>query len=284
MTTIRRCPVCRQTVSSEDCTRCPECSAALEPERPVAEAVQDILKNVKQQIDPLDVDLDEPEEIDRDIAAILSGSDFQEILEESLREEGDVRGPVPGKPPADQTAFPAGSAAAPAGPERSSPFGTALGSLKHKHADPAEADASVGQTPGGSDTWDGYSFLLDDGPDPGALDTPSASVAPSPRRWWGFTRQTLYLLLLLLVCLFLFRLFGPREKKYDVEDFFQPGNSDIDFLAAINYLEKYYEQHPELKRGQVLQQADEGLLEPAGRPLSGGDAGKDAPASTESTP
>lgn len=253
----------------------------LEPERPAAEAVQDILKNVKHQIDPLD-EPDAEAARDRDIAAILSGSDFQAILDESLRESEDVSGASSGKPAAGQSAFPADSAPLTAGRERPSPFGTALGSLKNKIADPSD-DTPAGETQGGSGTFDGDLFFLDNGADTGAADPLPDSVARKPRRWWGSTRQILYLLLLLLVCLFLFRLFGPKKKVPTIEDFFQPGNPDIEFLDAVNYLEKYYERHPELKRGKQVQQSDEDLTEPVSTPRAWGGTESDASGSSPET-
>lgn len=291
MTTLRRCPVCRHTVSSEDCTHCPECSAVLSFDRPVADrAVQDILQNVKQQIDAIDDAADDAGPVDRDIAAILSGRDFQSLLGESSNDGEDMPAgqasgePLSGGPAAppgapggslgnEQPDSPSDSAPDAAGRQSPSPFGAALGSLKHT---PAAPDAEEPQR--GSDIWDRYSFLLDDGPDSGGAATPPEPGALKPRTWWGLTRQSLYLLLVLLACIILFRLFAPKKKEYTIGDFFQPGKTDVEFLDAIEYLEKYYERHPELKRGTVVQQAaeDRAESEAASRFRGGSESGETA--------
>jgi hypothetical protein len=127
-----------------------------------------------------------------------------------------------------------------------------------------------------------------DAPDPAAAGAQPDSPAPRPRTWQGATRQTIYLLLVLLACIFLFRLLGPKKKEPSIDDLFQPGKTDIEFLDAINYLEKYYEQHPELKRGNVVQKADEAEESGPGGGTAGdassADRAPDAAASAESAP
>jgi hypothetical protein len=66
--------------------------------------------------------------------------------------------------------------------------------------------------------------------------------APNPRTFWSFTRQTFWLFFLLVVCIVFFRIFGPDKKEPTIEDFFRPGNPDVEFLDAIEFLEKYYER------------------------------------------
>ena len=80
---------------------------------------------------------------------------------------------------------------------------------------------------------------------------------PKRRTWRGVTRQTLWLLLILLACIVFFRIFGPERKKPTIEDFFRPGNPDIEFLDAINFLEKYYERQRKQQAANAGMQAAE---------------------------
>jgi hypothetical protein len=89
----------------------------------------------------------------------------------------------------------------------------------------------------------------------------SAPAAPKRRTWWGTIRQTLWFLGVLLVCLVFFRIFGPEKKEPTIEDFYRPGTPDIKFLDAIEFLEKYYEQHPDKRAGNAGTLADEAFAE-----------------------
>ncbi len=252
--------------------------------------MHDILRNVRKQIDPLDAVADGPAAGDRDIDAILGGSDFQALLDESLRDTDDALETHSGNfagPPAEAS----GSGQDAGGTERPSRFGTALGSMQPKHS--AAADGHAGQPPGGQDFWERYPFLIDAAPEPSGTDAHSGSAARSSGTWRGITRQTVYILLVLLACIVLFRLLGPKKKEPSTEDLFQPDKADIEFLDAINYLEKYYDEHPELKSGNVVRKtADEPEgFEPARGPGGGtasdGSAahrGPDAAAPAKSAP
>ena len=315
MNTIRRCPVCRSTVNAIESTRCPECGALLDREDCADSAsVDDILKTVKEQIAPLDdsIDIQSSEagrHDEKDVAALLSGLDFQAILDESL---GDDELPLledghafPENPAA--TALP-GQSAAGSGKglldddeERSAAFSKVLESYKQMQSHfggesersdtPESVFASTSQGLGSAaadrDDRTGerpYYVRPDNGEKP---------VEPKRLTWWGCTRQTLWLLLILLACIVFFRLFGPEKKEPTFEDVFRPGNPDIEFLDAINFLEKYYERQRKQQAGNAGMQAVEtpaGSMQPS-PPVNDTDAeylgqapDNFYPASRESTP
>ena len=84
---------------------------------------------------------------------------------------------------------------------------------------------------------------------PGRPEPAKLTETPNRRTWWGSTRQILWLMILLLACIIFFRVFGPERKKTNIEDFFRPGDQDIEFLEAIEFLEKYYEKKRKQKSG-----------------------------------
>jgi len=111
MTIMNRCPVCRNAIKSTESTQCPECGAALVPERPAASSaeIKDIIETVKQQIDmpgehagTQSPDMDNS---DGDATSeLLSSVDFQSVLDESLGDDesvlsGGVQGDVTGQTP-----------------------------------------------------------------------------------------------------------------------------------------------------------------------------------------
>jgi len=264
MNIIRRCPVCRSTVNAIESTRCPECGALLDREDSADSAsVDDILKTVKEQIAPLDDSIETQSaeagrQAEKDVAALLSGLDFQAILDESLGDD-ELFSPEGGQAfpenPAG-TALPGQSAAGfgkgilDDGEERSAAFSKVLESYKqtqsHLGGEPERSDtpengfATTGQLSG--------SAAADR--DVGAAERPyfvrpenvEKPVESKRQTWGGVTRQTLWLLLILFACIVFFRLFGPERKEPTIEDYFRPGNPDIEFLDAINFLEKYYER------------------------------------------
>jgi hypothetical protein len=260
MTTIRRCPDCRVPLSLSDSTHCPECGTVLDNADSAADstAVDEIIKTVKEQIISSDKHADaqlsdEGSEDARDVAGLLSGSDFQDILGETRSDE--------------ESASLDSTQASPEmpGEERSAPFSTVLGSFKQSRSplgkDDAQHDAmrssfNAGQEfdpeKAGSDTRSGHR----DQPE----QAPPDVHAPKPRTWWSFTRQTLWLLLILLMCVVFFRIFGPERKEPSIEDFFRPGNPDVEFLDAINFLEKYYERERKKQALNPSLQSDEDLL------------------------
>jgi hypothetical protein len=230
-------------------------------------AVDKIIKTVKEQIISSDKHADarlsdEGSEDARDVAGLLSGSDFQDILGETRSDE--------------ESASLDGTQASPEmpGEERSSPFSTVLGSFKssrsHSEADPALDDGS--ESTSAADAFDpamvdGDSLAAEkaysdsrsghrDQPE----QAPPDAHAPKPRTWWNCTRQTLWLLLILLMCVVFFRIFGPERKEPSIEDFFRPGNPDVEFLDAINFLEKYYERERKKQALNPSLQSDEDLL------------------------
>ena len=231
-------------------------------------AVDDILKTVKEQIAPLDdsTDTQSPEAVrqdEKDVAALLSGIDFQSILDESLSDD-EVSPPEGGQTfpenPAG-TALPGQSAGGSDkglvddGEERSAAFSKVLGSYKQAHSysgqgaaqrDTPESGFATGQV-SGSAAADRASRAAERpyaGRRPEQVKKPAE---PKRRTWWGATRQTLWLLLILLACIIFFRIFGPERKEPTFEDYFRPGNPDIEFLDAINFLEKYYERQRKQK-------------------------------------
>jgi hypothetical protein len=260
MNTIRRCPVCRSTVNAIESTRCPECGALLDREDSAASvSVDAILKTVKDQISPFDdsTDTQSPEagrQDEKDVAGLLSGLDFQAILDESLNDD-ELSPPEDGQTFSENpsgSALPGQSAAGSdkvfpdEAEERSAAFSKVLGSYKQARsssregAAPESSLATNGQVSGSSaDDMDvgaserPYFIRPEQGEKPAVLKRPT---------WRGVTRQTLWLLLILLACIVFFRLFGPDRKKPAIEDFFRPGKPDIEFLEAVNFLEKYYER------------------------------------------
>ncbi len=280
MTILRKCPVCQSTVNSGDSTRCAECGAVFDRENSAADSivVDDIIKKVKQQITPLEdsanVQLPGAGSADgRDISEILSDDAFQSILHESRgKDEASPVEDVQASPemPAGQGgqagvfagAYPGQSDVGfgDAGEERSVPFGTVFGSFKQADSssgmDDAQHDA-MKSSPNAGQEFDPEMAVSDSRS--GHRDQPkqAAPVAPKRRTWWGTTRQTLWLLVVLLVCIVFFRIFGPEKKEPTIEDFFRPGTPDIKFLDAIEFLEKYYERHPDKRVGNAGTQADE---------------------------
>lgn len=277
MSTSRRCHVCQKPVVLEDCRYCPECGAPLSSSRPSArdEDVQDILRTVRDHIDGLDgADPEEPaaepSEQDRNVAAILSNLDFPTFRGTSPSQAGeqssygDARDD--GAPVDDRPAGPASEppdkvkTASPDNPPAA--FGRVLASMRRQdsaeqpedtssHAAEVRHDRGEESAPAGFDIED-YEDPFDVTGEDAGREEP-----PLKRSWWGSTRQTLYLLLLLLASIVLFRIFVPAKKEPTIEDFFRPGNPDIEFLDAINFLEKYYQRHPELRSGRKTQPLDE---------------------------
>ena len=253
-------------------------------------AVDDILKTVKEQIDPFDdsTDTQFPEagrQDEKDVAALLSGLDFQSILDESLSDDEvslSEGGQILLENPAG-TALPGQSADGSDkgllddGEERSAAFSKVLESYK-------QTQSHFGDEPERSDT-----------PENGFATTGQVSGSAAPdrdvraaerpyfvrpeqvekpvelkrRTWWGSTRQILWLLFILLACIVFFRIFGPHRKEPVFEDYFRPGNPDIKFLDAINFLEKYYERQRKQQVGNAGMQAAEtpaGSMQPS-RPV-----------------
>jgi len=280
MTILRKCPVCLSTVNSGDSTRCVECGAVLDRENSAADsiAVDDIIKKVKQQITPLDdtANVQPPGagSVDgKDISEVLSDDAFQSILHESRgKEEASPVEDAQASPemPAGQGgqagvsagAYPGQSDAGfgDAEEERLAPFSTVLGSFKQAHSpsemDDAQHDA-MKSSPNADQEFDPEMAASDSRS--GHRDQPEQvpPAAPKRRTWWGTTRQTLWLLVVLLGCIVFFRIFGPEKKEPTIEDFFRPGTPDIKFLDAIEFLEKYYERHPDKRVGNAGTQADE---------------------------
>lgn len=281
MNTIRRCPVCRSSVNLIESTHCPECGALLDRKDPAdSAAVDDIIKSVKEQIAPLDdfTDTQSPEpgsQDEKDVAALLSGIDFQSILDESLSDD-ELSPPEDGQTFPENpvgTALPGQSAGdsdkgfVDDGEDHSAAFSKVLGSYKQAHSpfgegaeqrDTPESGLSTGQV-FGSAAADRASRAAER-PYPGRPPQPK-KPAPKQRTWWGSTRQTLWLLLILLACIVFFRIFGPERKEPTFEDYFRPGNPDIEFLDAINFLEKYYERQ---RKQQAANQAMQAAETPAG--------------------
>jgi hypothetical protein len=271
MTTLPRCPDCRAPLSLSDSTHCPECGTVLGNADSAADstAVDKIIKTVKEQIISSDKHADaqlsdEGSGDAKDVAGLLSGSDFQDILGETSSDE--------------ESSLIEGTQASPeiSGEERSSPFSTVLGSFKssrsHSEADPALDDGSESIS-----AADAFDPAMVDGDSSAAekayrdsrsghRDQPEQAPpdvhvhAPKPRTWWSFTRQTLWLLLILLMCVVFFRIFGPERKEPSIEDFFRPGNPDVEFLDAINFLEKYYERERKKQALNPSLQSDEDFL------------------------
>jgi hypothetical protein len=288
MNTIRRCPVCRSTVNAIESTRCPECGALLDRgDCADSVSVDDILKTVKEQITPLNdfIDIQSPEagrQDEKDVAALLSGLDFQAILDESLGDdelfspedglifpENPAGTVLPGQPAAGS-----GKALLDDGEEDAAAFSKVLESYKqtHSHFDgetersdtPENGLTTAGQASGAAaadrDVWtaDRPYYVR---PEP--VEKP---VEPERLTWRGCTRQTLWLLLILLACIVFFRLFGPERKEPTFEDVFRPGNPDIEFIDAVNFLEKYYERKRKQQAANTGMQAAEipaGSMQPA---------------------
>jgi hypothetical protein len=92
--------------------------------------------------------------------------------------------------------------------------------------------------------------------------------------------------LILLACIIFFRLFGPQKKEPTFEDVFRPGNPDIEFLEAINFLEKYYARQRKQQAGNAAMQAAEtppGSMQPS-QPVDDTDAEYLGQAPDNSTP
>jgi len=237
MTILRKCPVCRSTVSSGDSTHCPECGAVLDQEYSAAEtiAVDALSKKVKDQATPRD-DISgaqipgEGGADGKDISAILSDAAFESILHEShggddVSQAGDT--PAASERPAGQAGFSGGehpdqsdAGLHDAGEERKVPFSTVLGSFKKSHAfsevENGQRDAPV------SSPADGVSDPAMADRDRPIIERPEPvrppsfkDPAPKQRTWWGVTRQTLWLLLVLLLCLVFFQAFWAGEEKND---------------------------------------------------------------------
>jgi len=259
MTTIRRCPDCRAPLSLSDSTHCPECGTVLDNAYSAADSttVDEIIKTVEEQIVSSDKHADaqlsdEGSEDGREVADLLSGSDFQDILGESRSD--------------DESSLIEGTQASSEmpGEERSSPFSTVLGSFKSSRspseAEPALDDAS--ESTSAADAFDPGIVFSDSrsGHSDQPAQAPPPPAAPKLRTWWSFTRQTLWLLLILFVCVIFFRLFGPERKEPSIEDFFRPGNPDVEFLDAINFFEKYYERQRKTQALNAILQSDEDPL------------------------
>ena len=269
MTIKRRCPDCRALLSLSDSTHCPQCGTVLGNADSAADSstVDEIIKTVKEQIvssdTHADVQLpDEGSEDGRDVAGLLSGSDFQEILSESLSDE--------------ESPLLDGAQVSPEmpGDERSSPFSTVLGSFKSPRSH-SDVDSAFDDTPESSCVADTFDPAMVDEDSSAAKNdysdtrseyrdqpeqAPRVFDAPKPRTWWGSTRQTLWLLLILLLCVVFFRVFGPERKEPSIEDFFRPGNPDVEFLEAINFLEKYYERERKKQALNPSLQSDEDIF------------------------
>jgi hypothetical protein len=307
MNTIRRCPVCRSTVNAIESTRCPECGALLDREDSADSAsVDDILKTVKEQITPLDDSIDRQSskagrQDEKDVAALLSGLDFQAILDESLSddelpllEDGHAFPENPaGIALPGQSAAVSGKGLVDDGEDHSVAFSKVLESYKQtqshfdgetERSDTPENGFATGQESGFAavdrDVWDAerpYYVRPENG---------EKQVEPERITWWGYTRQTLWLLLILLVCIVFFRLFGPERKEPTIEDYFRPGNPDVELLDAINFLEKYHERQRKQQAGNAGMQAAEtpaGSMQPS-QPADDTDAGYAGQASDNSTP
>jgi len=254
MTTLRRCPVCQRPVGSDEYAHCPGCGAALDSARfsPDSSSLRDILDTVKKQIDGID-ETDEAltgngaGDEDKDVEKLLSGIGAGSLPDERSADDGRVD---------DRPGIAPDTAAA----EHPSPFSDALGSLKKKHAFSIEDEGHGDADAPCPEIRDGYSeergdysesveslcpelvpFEEDD------EDAGESMPVTRTRTWRGITRQTFYLFLLLVVSIALFRFLAPRKEEPTIEDFFQPGNPDIEFLDALNFLEKYYARHPELR-------------------------------------
>jgi len=287
MTILRKCPACRSTVNSGESSHCPECGAVLGHESSSAENIEvdNLIKKIKQQIVPADDTSDaQSPGAGRDISEVLSEAAFQSILHETKGDDeaspvedvqaspGMPAGPGGGQAGVSAGAYPgqSDSGVGDAKEERSAPFSTVLGSYKQTHSPSENDDAqhhamknspTVGQE---SDPEMAVSDSRSGHRDQPEQATP-APVAPKRRTWWGATRQTLWLLVVLLVCIIFFRIFGPEKKEPTLEDFFRPDNPDINFLDAIEFLEKYYEQHPDKRVGNAGTQADKdfaGIMQP----------------------
>ena len=322
MNTIRRCPVCRSTVNAIESSRCPECGALLDREDSADSAsLDEILKTVKEQVTPLDDSIDTQSaeagrQDEKDVAALLSGLDFQSILDESLSDD-ELSWPEEGQAfpenPAG-TALPGQSAAGSGkgllddGEERSAAFSKVLESYKqtqsHFGDEPERSDtpengfATTGQVFGSAAA--DRDVRAAEQPYFVRPENAEKPVESKSRTWRGVTRQTLWLLLILLACIVFFRIFGPHRKEPAIEDYFRPGNPDIEFLDAINFLEKYYERQRKQQAGNAGIKAVEtpaGSMQPS-QTMDDTDAGYAAgqapdksispnpffPASSESTP
>lgn len=248
-------------------------------------AVDDILKTVKEQITPLDdfTDTQSPEagrQDEKDVAALLSGIDFQLILDESLSDD-EVSPPEGGQTFLENpvgTALPGQSAAGSDkglvddGEERSAAFSKVLGSYKQAQSqsrqdavqrDIPESGPAIAQVSGSEASDRDFRAVR---PYYVRPEQAKKQAAPKRRTWRGFTRQTLWLLLILLACIVFFRIFGPQRKEPVFEDYFRPGNPDIKFLDAINFLENYYEQQRKQPTGNAGMQAVEtpaGSMQPS---------------------
>ncbi len=274
MTTIRRCPVCRSAVNSSDSTHCPECGAVLDREFSDAESIRvdNIIKKVKQQI----VSPDDRADVQtsgtggagggRDIAEILSEAAFQSILNENCSRDEDSAVEDSRSDP-EMSAGQGGVSDGPhpyqsdsgfedAGKKRAAPFGTVLESFKQVHSSSGLDDARDDVTKSSPDTSQEFDSLMVE-EDPPVAEQPYSGKRPEQhkpaasksRTWWGGTRQTLWLLCVLLLCIVFFRIFGPERKEPTLEDFFRPGNPDIEFLDAIEFLEKHYEKQRKQNAG-----------------------------------
>jgi hypothetical protein len=289
MNTTRTCQVCFSSVTSEECTHCPACGAKLDADHPVTDStsVHDILKNVKQQIDALDgIAEEQPDEDgsdhERDVSVILSNLDFQALLNENLSDGDSAEsGESSELPPDDasaegmQTAIdsvtartdlsadhPDGSDTT-ADPEQPSAIGKALGSYKQTHVPAAEQAAAPVPAHSSAESRDSepalsrYESADSDMYVPVRPDAHDPPAGNKPRTWRGGARQTIWLVLLLLLSIALFRIFGPDKKEPTIDDFFQPGNPEVRFLDAVNFLEEYYErQRTEQTRAEAMQPAD----------------------------
>ena len=238
MNTIRRCPVCRSPVNSIESTRCPECGALLDRDDSAdSTSVDDILKTVKEQINPLDDSIDTQSfeagrQDEKDISALLSGLDFQSILDESLSDD-ELYPPEDGQTfpenPAG-TALPGQSAAGSGkgllgdGEERSAAFSKVLESYKQAHSPfgqgslqsdtPENGFAATGQVPGSAAT--DRDVRAAEQPYFVRPENVEKPLEPKRRTWRGVTRQTLWLLLILLACIVFFRIFAPDEERADL--------------------------------------------------------------------
>ena len=257
-------------------------------------AVDDILKTVKEQIAPFDdsIDSQSPEagrQDDKDVAALLSGIDFQSILDESLSDDEL-------SPPEGGQAFPenpagtdlSGQSAAGSDKgfaddeeERSAAFSKVLGSYKQEQPQSREGAVQGDIPESGPDTAQVSGSAASDRASRAAEqpyfvrpEQVKKPAAPKRRTWRGVTRQTLWLLLILLACIVFFRIFGPDRKEPTIEEYFRPGDSDIKFLDAINFLEKYYERQHKQQAGNAGMQAAEtpaGSMQPS-QPVDDTDA------------
>jgi hypothetical protein len=202
-----------------------------------SDEIKDLIETVKQQIDtPGDqADIHSPD-VDSaegdDSAELLSGVDFQSVLDKSLgsdeslppdsvQEEQADRMPDTGDSSMqDQPDEP------PAEPEQETrktvvPYG--------------EKQAGSDEGASRPDISDINSIV-----DPVGFSRKKSS-ASDRLPLFKTARQILGVLLLVFLSIVFFRIFGPERRQPTVEELFRPGNPDIEFLDALEQIEKYYD-------------------------------------------